>query len=63
MSPPLSNISDSETDEESHDTPNKIPKPIGEPGRSNSGGYNLKKALGWEENRYNEFNVSYIVPN
>jgi hypothetical protein len=58
---PLSDISESEkSDEESRDISEKIPKPIGEPGRSNSGGYNLKRALGWEENRYNEFNVSYI---
>ena len=63
---PLSDVPDlekSDDDEDSRDTPNKIPKPMGEPGRSNSGGYNLKKALDWEENRYNEFNVSYIMPN
>jgi hypothetical protein len=36
----------------------KIPKPKGEAGKSNSGGYNLKEALGWEEKRYNEFIVS-----
>jgi hypothetical protein len=61
----LSEKSDSEhaNDEEDGDTTNKIPKPKGEAGRSNSGGYNLKNALGWEENRYNEFTVSYITPN
>ncbi|KAF8801716.1 hypothetical protein BYT27DRAFT_7216002 [Phlegmacium glaucopus] len=32
-----------------------IPKPKGEAGRSNSSGYNLKNALGWEEEHYSEF--------
>jgi hypothetical protein len=59
---PLSEMSDSgsSSDEDSSDTPNTIPKPKGEAGRSNSGGYNLKNALGWEEERYSEFTVSYI---
>jgi hypothetical protein len=56
---PLSEMSDS-GDEDNGDTPNKIPKPKGEAGRSNSGGYNLKTALGWEEKRYSKFTVSYI---
>lgn len=42
----LSELSDSENDEK-RNIPNKIPKPKGEAGRSNSGGYNLKEALGW----------------
>jgi hypothetical protein len=54
--------SDKSDDEENHDILNKIPKPTGEVGRSNSGGYNLRKALGWEEQRYSEFTVSYITP-
>ncbi|KAF8801036.1 hypothetical protein BYT27DRAFT_7311487 [Phlegmacium glaucopus] len=45
----------SSSDEDSSDTPNTIPKPKGEAGRSNSGGYNLKNALGWEEEHYSEF--------
>ena len=64
---PLSELSDSENsgDEENGDIPNtgKIPKPNGEAGRSNSGGYNLKKALNWDEKRYSEFTVSCIKPN
>jgi hypothetical protein len=62
---PLSEVSDSDSpsDEDNSDAPNKIPKPAGEAGRSNSGGYNLKNALGWEEKRYGEFTVSYIMPN
>ena len=62
---PLSDISESykSNDEESHDAQlAKIPKPKGEPGRSNSGGYNLQEALGWEEKRYSEFTVSYLIP-
>jgi hypothetical protein len=59
---PLSEIdSDKSGDEDNRDAP-KIPKPKGEPGRMNSGGYNLKEALGWEEKRYSEFTVSYITP-
>lgn len=59
---PLSDMSDSEGSG-NEDKPNRIPKPKGEAGRSNSGGYNLKKALGWEDERYIEFTVSYIIPN
>ena len=57
---PLSKLSDSESDEK-HNIPNKIPKPKGEAGRSNSGGYNLKEALGWEEKHYSDFTVSNII--
>ena len=59
---PLSELGDS-GDEDNGSMPNMIPKPKGEAGRSNSGGYNLKNALGWEEKRYSEFTVSYIMPN
>ena len=61
---PLSSLPDSadeENREENRDT--QIPKPKGDAGRVNSGGYNLKKELGWEENRYSEFTVSFIITN
>ncbi|KAI5895821.1 uncharacterized protein SCHCODRAFT_02496431 [Schizophyllum commune H4-8] len=32
----------------------KIPKPPGEPGRPNSGGYNLEEKLGWPRKKYRE---------
>jgi hypothetical protein len=60
---PLSDPESSSSDEGKSDAPNRIPKPAGEAGRSNSGGYNLKNVLGWEEKRYSEFTVSYIVSN
>ena len=61
---PLSDISESDSGSSGDEsTLNRIPKPKGEAGRSNSGGYNLKQALGWEEERYSEFTVSYIIPN
>jgi hypothetical protein len=63
---PLSELSDSENSgDENGDIPNtgKIIKPKGEAGRSNSGGYSLKKALDWDEKRYSEFTVSCIKPN
>lgn len=61
---PLSDISESDSESSSDEnTLHRIPKPKGEAGRSNSGGYNLKQALGWEEERYSEFTVSYIIPN
>ena len=58
---PLTELHESETsgDEGNRNVQNKIPKPSGEAGRSNSGGYNLKVALGWDEKRYDEFTVSY----
>ncbi|KJA14388.1 hypothetical protein HYPSUDRAFT_208735 [Hypholoma sublateritium FD-334 SS-4] len=36
-----------------------IPKPPGEAGRANSGGYNLQEKLGWDEKRFKEF-TTYI---
>jgi hypothetical protein len=51
-------LSDSEEDSEGRGNLNRIPKPNGEAGRANSGGYNLEKALGWEEKRFNAFTVS-----
>ena len=61
---PLSGLSNSgnSSDEENSDA-TKIPKPKAEAGRSNSGGYNLKEVLGWEEERYSKFTVSCIMPN
>jgi len=59
----LSKLSDAE---ESNDGDNDqsisplIPKPRGEAGKVNSGGYNLENALGWTEKRYEEFDVSCI---
>jgi hypothetical protein len=56
---PLSDLSPSE-DFEIEDNPgtSKIPKPNGEVGRANSGGYNLQKALSWDTQRYENFMVS-----
>ena len=39
----------------------KIPKPPGEAGRKNCGGFSLEKALGWEQAKYNELMVSIRV--
>jgi hypothetical protein len=62
---PLSSISGCETSED-EDMVNvtvgqkkKVPKPPGEAGRRNSGGFNLEKALGWEVERYNDMIVSF----
>ncbi len=61
-----SDLSDSESD--SNDSEgcgnlNKIPKPSGEAGRTNSGGYNLERTLGWEEKRFATFTVSHAAIN
>ena len=40
----------------------KIPKPPGEAGRKNSGGFNLQDELGWNDDKYKEFTVSYSFP-
>jgi len=62
-----SSLSDLSDTEESIDGDNDqsisplIPKPKGEAGKANSGGYNLKNALGWTERRYEEFDVSFNV--
>lgn len=37
-----------------------VPKPPGEAGRRNSGGFNLEKALGCEAERYNDLMVSFL---
>lgn len=36
----------------------KIPKPPGEAGRKNCGGFNLEGELGWGKGKYNKFTVS-----
>jgi hypothetical protein len=43
------------------DERNKVPKPPGEVGRWNSGGFNLEKALGWDGEQYNNLIVSWIL--
>lgn len=56
-----SDLSDfpSETDDNSVvDKVSKIPKPPGEAGRKNCGGFNLEKELGWGQAKYNELMVS-----
>ena len=53
---PLTDLSPSEI--EDNPGTSKIPKPIGEVGRTNSGGYNLQKALSWDTARYESFIVS-----
>jgi len=35
----------------------KIPKPPGEAGRKNCGGYNLEAELNWTHSKYEEFMV------
>lgn len=59
---PLTDISDMSDDSNASDLderrPLLIPKPPGEAGRANSGGYNLQVKLGWDEKHFKEFNVS-----
>lgn len=54
--------SDSSDDDDSSgraaDGSKRIPKPPGEAGRPNCGGYNLEEQLGWPEIKYNVVNVS-----
>jgi hypothetical protein len=63
-SSPLSSLSGYESSEnEDMVTVGKkkaVPKPPGEAGRRNSGGFNLEKALGWEAERYNDLMVSFL---
>jgi hypothetical protein len=62
---PLSDPPDSESSdgEDNGDLIDTIPKPKGEAGRTNSGGYNLQKALGWEEKQFGDFSVSSTMLN
>jgi len=55
-----SNLPDSPESENKATLPlAKIPKPPGEAGRKNSGGFNLQEVLGWNDNKYKEFMVSH----
>jgi hypothetical protein len=38
----------------------KIPKPMGEAGRSGSGGYNLQEKLGWDTPQFRQVQVSFF---
>jgi len=53
---PLTDMTDSDADisgvEETEMSSHKISKPKGEAGRSNSGGYNLQVAMGWEDGEF-----------
>ncbi|KDR76617.1 hypothetical protein GALMADRAFT_139530 [Galerina marginata CBS 339.88] len=54
----LSELSDTESESDDDKVPSTsglIPKPSGEAGKANSGGYNLQEALGWTKKRYDEF--------
>ena len=56
------NLSDSrESDDETLLVVAKIPKPPGEAGRKNSGGFNLQEVLGWNDEKYKKFMVSSYV--
>ena len=56
----MSNPSDQE-DSNGEDNANSllelIPKPAGEAGKFNSGGFNLEKELGWNRKQFSEFTV------
>jgi hypothetical protein len=58
---PLSDLSSSE-DSNGEDTANSlselIPKPVGEAGKVNSGGFNLEKELGWNKKCFSDFTVN-----
>ena len=47
-----------ESSESSDDDDEKIRKPVGEVGRPNRGGYNLKRSLKWPETDYEDVRVS-----
>jgi len=53
------NLTDSQESEDEHVPVAKIPKPPGEAGRKNSGGFNLQEVLGWNDDKYKNFMVSY----
>lgn len=57
---PLSSLSDDEGPESEKDGEgnSKIPKPPGEAGRPQSGGYNLQDKLGWNDRTYESVVVS-----
>jgi hypothetical protein len=58
---PLTALSDEDGDpesEENGEVNTKIPKPPGEAGRPQSGGYNLQDKLGWNDKTYESVIVS-----
>jgi hypothetical protein len=61
---PLTDITDSDTEisdvEKTTTSSQKISKPKGEAGRSNSGGYNLQVAMGWKDEEFAKFTVSQV---
>lgn len=67
---PLTDIPDDSDDDDSDDdgsdaeksnmSSRKIPKPKGEAGKRNSGGYNLQEAMGWEDKEFAMFTVSQV---
>ena len=54
--------SDSPNNESDYEMRSLIPKPLGEPGRPGSGGYNLEESLGWTKNKYEALLVSSTNP-
>ena len=48
----------SEPEEQARGDHTKIPKPPGEAGRKNSGGFNLEEQLGWSKMKQNKLRVS-----
>jgi hypothetical protein len=58
----LTELEDDDADEEPTPRPllpqNQIPKPPGEAGRTNCGGFNLENSLHWEGNKYRRMMVS-----
>ena len=62
MGSPLSGLSDEDELESEEDvgTRKKIPKPPGEAGRPQSGGYNLQEKLNWNDRTYDSIVVSLL---
>lgn len=55
----LSDLSESEDlDGTANSLSELVPKPVGEAGKANSGGFNLEKELGWNKKRFSDFNVN-----
>ena len=57
---PLSDEDDELESEEDGEVSTKIPKPPGEAGRPQSGGYRLQEKLGWNEITYQSITVSLL---
>jgi hypothetical protein len=60
---PLTDMDSDDSDGESEQImqSHKILKPKGEAGKSNSGGYNLQDAMGWEDKEFTTFTVSQVT--